>query len=234
MENASHTVLLGIDPGLRSGGIVALDQADHDRVLAAFSIVERSGDAKKALAEAKRISKELFGAKDWSDYEYTAASVRASVWIAAAAAALDEIEARFGPIVAVACESFVDQRSRAREEKNRLLAKRWQTPHVIGRLEALLESRGIAVANGRLVYQNAGIVLQQLRNERAIIATDAGIVLENDSSPAKASDPRHDGLVCPGDSLIGNEHELSALLHALALSFRFPTTATSVHDKAAA
>lgn len=193
--------IVGIDPGLGSGGLVAVDAADGDRVLLSRSLVPKKASLNEASEEA-RVLVASFGEPGWGDLEYLRADLRALRWVEFVLSVLDEVERDFAPPVAIAIESFVDQPSRAKK----LIRNRWQTPHVIGILTAALRLRGYAPENGRVVYQNAGVVLTQLSTEIATL--DA------------RKKPFTDGVVVQGDSLVGNEHETRALAHALALAHR--------------
>jgi hypothetical protein len=193
--------IAGIDPGLASGGMVVI-ATGPDRVIEAYSLVEKKGRHAAAKSEARALAEPLDG---WSDAEFSAAALRAEQWRDQFATALDQFEAEHGAIDFFAVESFVDQRSRAREEKNRLVKNRWQTPLVIGLLAAELEKRDISVRNQRLIYQNAGIVIRQWSAELAELKN------RGKGSP---------DLVVPGDHKISNDHQRKALVHALALSLR--------------
>jgi hypothetical protein len=103
----------------------------------------------------------------------------------------------------VAMESFVDQAQHAKK----MMANRWQTPHLIGRLESYLATHGYSVNDGSLIYQNAGVVLPQLSSEIAAL---------EDRGRSKIS--TH--VLLPGDELITNDHLRKALAHALAAAFR--------------
>ena len=165
-----------------------------ESVLAALSLVEKRG----AIAAAKSIYTEATPS-EWGDKEFSVAALRATAWAEALINFLDQFEREQAPIDYFAIESFVDQRSRAREDKNRLVRNRWQTPLVIGLVQAALARREVTVANGRLVYQNAGIVIRQQADEIARLKVGGFI---------------------PGDHLIKNDHQRKALAHALALSLR--------------
>lgn len=193
--------IAGIDPGLRSGGLVLIE-SDPERVLASVSLVEKPGDSKQARAEVESVAEALGG---WADKQFASACLRAESWMERFAEAFERLAEQNGEIAMIACESFVDQPSKARKEKAGLLARRWQTPLLTGFLVPYLAARGYTVANGRLVFQNAGVVIPQMRSELAI--------LENGRAPDKEA-------VVPGGSLVGNDHERKALAHALALAIR--------------
>ena len=187
-------LLCGIDPGLASGGIVLLDQ---EKVLETASLVEKKGAVKKAKEEARILTDNLDG---WGDKEFIAASLRTVGWLARAEEVLNDWEKKYGTVQFYAVESFVDQPSRASQEKAGLLRKRWQTPFVMGGLATLLARRGVTAANGRLVYQNAGVVIRQWHKEIALLEKG--------------------GSIYPGDEKITNDHLRKALVHALALNIR--------------
>jgi hypothetical protein len=196
------TLLAGIDPGLHSGGMVALSSHPRERVLEAISLVE----AKGAIGEAKTLARrqaDAFGG--WSDLEFLTAVIRCESWMQRFGTALDRLEADYGVIEVFAIESFVDQRSRAREEKQLLLKGRWKTPLLMGMLAIELGRRGATTANGRVVYQNAGVVLSQWSGERARL---------------KARRNKKLDLIVEGDRLVTNDHQRTALAHVLALSLR--------------
>lgn len=191
-EKTSYTIA-GIDPGLASGG-VAVIRSPKEEVLAAASLVEARGAVKAAQGDY-----DLARRFDWGDKEFSVAAIRAGRWVSSLVDFLDNFEREFGPIDIYAVESFVDQRSRAREEKQRLVRNRWQTPLVMGLLQAALSDRQVSVEAGNLVYQNAGLVITQQRDEIARMKQ---------------------GDFIPGNELIKNDHQRKALAHALALSLR--------------
>lgn len=198
--------IAGIDPGLASGGLVAIDASDRDRVLAAFSIIPSAPRLRRqARTQAAQIA-EIAGG--WSDKQFLAACLRAQNWIARCETALDQIEADHGPIGAYAIESFTDQPSRSGKSKKKrggdLISNRWQTPLVIGMLLDSLAQRGVTLTSGQVFLQNAGVVLPQKELEWTLIAEHPG---EPD-------------VVVPGSELISDEHTRSALMHALSLAER--------------
>ena len=192
--------ICGIDPGLASGGLV-LVRSPKDRVLLSKSLVEKRGAASRSKTEAKKRADLLGG---WGDVAFTAAAARSENWVQQVREALDEIASEGHSIDYFAIESFVDQPSRARQEKAGLLRNRWQTPLSMGRLAEELLRRGYSPEKGNVFYQNAGTVLTQWRTELG--------QLENRK--------RGEDAVLPGDSLVSNDHERKALVHALALSLR--------------
>lgn len=193
----NSSLVCGIDPGLASGGLVVIDALDGDRVIAAYSLVEKKGDSKEARARAEEMAASLGG---WGDKAFTSAALRSTSWIAKAEEALSEITKKHGIVAWCAVESFVDQPSRARKEKEGLLRNRWQTPLSMGALALVLSSFGLSLERGNLVYQNAGVVLPQWRDELALLESKKEVVA--------------------GDKIVKNDHQRKALLHALALSLR--------------
>lgn len=95
----------------------------------------------------------------------------------------------------IAIESFVDLASREGKE-DRL---RWQTPLVIGMIDAMV--RDLGYPDERIRYQNP-IVLHQLRLERAQLV-----------EANKPRGKRKEHVLVPGDQLVSNEHLISAFLH---------------------
>jgi hypothetical protein len=193
-------IVAGIDPGLASGGFVIIDRSAKDRVLAAFSFVEKSGSARGAK-EAARVFAEAIGG--WGDLGFLSADLRARAWITRFLDALDEFERDHEPVQVFAIESFVDQAQHAKK----MLQKRWQTPFTIGMLINELGVRGATPTNGRIIYQDAGRVLRQFSEEIGRL-----------QSRGKAERD----VVVAGDRVITHEHQRSALAHALALSLRLP------------
>lgn len=191
--------IAGIDPGLASGGIVVIE-GWPESVIYAKSLVASTSSAKQAAKETGEI---LSPTNGWGDKEFTAAVLRAEAWRNVFVRTLHEILDDHD-IDVFAIESFVDQRSRAREEKQRLIKNRWHTPLVMGMIHQELEKRDFNVRNHGVVYQNAGIVIKQANVEIAQL---------------KARKSKED-LVVPGDRVITNDHLRKALAHALALSLR--------------
>lgn len=192
--------ILGIDPGLRSGGAAYIELADGERLIAALSLVETEKQRKEAASRAKAIKEEN---KGWGDATYIAVSLRARRWIDDFAAFFNEIREEFGAPELIAVESFVDQAQHAKK----MMARRYQTPHVMGLLEAFLFDQGYSIDYRNLIYQDAGTVIPQLSSEIAALE-------ERDRSKMKTF------AVLPGDELITNDHKRKALAHALAASFR--------------
>lgn len=195
MEKSS--LICGIDPGLASGGLVVIDASDRDRVVAAYSLVEKKGAVAEAKKEAEDKAHELEG---WGDKAFTSAAIRSEKWIGKVEEAMEEISREHGPIAWCAVESFTDQPSRARKEKEGLLRNRWQTPLSMGGLQLVLAKFDLSLENGKLFYQNAGVVIPQWRDELARLEAGEEIA--------------------PGDKIVKNDHQRKALLHALALSLR--------------
>lgn len=199
--NNDSYIIGGIDPGMRTGGIVLL-QTDPEKVLAAYSMVETRGTTTAANAQTETIL-----SAGWGDKEFTSAALRANGWLERFKEILDEIEEVHGHVRVWAIESFVDQRSRAREEQERLVRKRWMTPLVMGLLAYELQERGYSVDDNTIVYQNAGVVIRQNNEEIARLANRRNKQLD---------------VVVPGDHLITNDHTRKAFAHALSLSSRYP------------
>lgn len=195
------TLICGIDPGLASGGLVVIDHLDADRVLESVSLVEKRGAVKAARAQAEDLAEKWGG---WGDMQFTSAVLRSEAWCERVQTKLDEIEAAHGPVDFYAIESFVDQPSRARQDKAGLLRGRWQTPLSTGSLAVLLAARGADVRGGQVIYQNAGVVIPQWRSELAQLEASKG----------------QDSGVAPDDHKVGNDHERKAFIHALSLSIR--------------
>lgn len=193
--------IAGVDPGLASGGLVILDQ--EPQVIMAASMVEKAKGKAVSVDTANKLVSDLGG---WSDKEFITAELRARAWVDAFSIIVDDFVLEHGPIDLWAVESFVDQRSRAREEKEQLLRNRWHTPLVMGLLIPVFEKHGATTANGKLVYQNAGIVIRQMSLE---IAT-----LKNRTRANKKD------VVVRGDTVIRNDHQRKAFAHAYALSIR--------------
>lgn len=194
--------VLGIDPGLATGGMVLLESlTTRDRVIAAGSLVEKRGTAGDAKREVSEITDGLSG---WGDREFAAAALRAERWIERFDPIFMEWSEKHG-INKIAIESFVDQRSRAREDQQRLVRDRWKTPLLIGELATYLSSKGFTTASGGVTWQNAGVVIRQWSRELAL--------LENRRA-------RSEDVIFTGDHLVGNDHERKALAHAAALSLR--------------
>jgi hypothetical protein len=196
------TIVCGIDPGLASGGLVLVErQGSREEVLRSVSLVEKRGAAKRALTQTRERSALLGG---WGDNQFTAAATRSAAWMNLFRETLKEIAAADQSIDFFAIESFVDQPSRARQEKAGLLRNRWQTPLTMGRLAEELERRGYSPEKGNLFYQNAGTVLRQWKTELGLLEKRK----------------RGEDTLLPGDSLVSNDHERKALVHALALLLR--------------
>lgn len=202
-------LLGGIDPGLSSGALVVVDALKENEIVAAYSF----GKEKNKRLGEQAAGKVLDSWGQWGDKEYLTAHLRAQLWIDELSAALDEIEEEHGEITAIAVESFVDQRSRAREEKSQLLKDRWKTPHVIGLIAQHLVSRDLSPESGRLVYQNAGLVIRRFASEIGALEERERATRKRDAGNA----PRRDSVV-PNDVCITNDHQRKALVHALQLS----------------
>lgn len=185
-------VIVGIDPGLSSGGLVAV-AGRSERVVAAHSLVGPGVPSRAVDAEGPPIT---------GDRNFTLAMAIAARQAQRIAALLDQLAVAHR-IVRVGIESFVDQRSRAREERGRLVKDRWKTPLVIGYTAALLAPRGFSTGDGTLVYQDAATVLRQFSDQLAALRDSA------------RSEP-----VCPNDHLLTNDHMRTAWAHAVWLAHR--------------
>lgn len=189
------SAIVGIDPGLSSGGLVALCPRS-ERVLAAHSLLGPGVPSRSATAGEP----EILG-----DRNFTLAERLAAAQAARTLAALDAVASGYR-IVRIGVESFVDQRSRAREDQGRLIKDRWKTPLVIGHLCAGLAARGFTSVAGNLVFQDAGIVIRHFASELRELA----------------GRPRGDARdrVAADDHLLTNDHLRKAWAHALWLSLR--------------
>jgi hypothetical protein len=202
----------GIDPGLASGGLaVVRGDSINIEVLAAASFVEPKGSVAKSKSLAEDYSEFTQGG---IDKEFTAAMLRADQWMIKFKAALDQVEEL--DIDAFAVESFVDQRSRAREEANRLVKNRWQTPIVIGMIAIELAKRDYKIENNKLFYQNAGIIIRHWSKEIGAL---------------KARQVSGKDLLFPGDACITNDHQRKALAHGLGLLVRLNAVQTTTINK---
>jgi len=211
MMSVKYRYVCGIDPGLGSGALVVIDRANEKSLVAVESLVPPSGEIKSARKKAQDLADFLGG---WSDIEFLAADIRARAWMVRFCETFDRLEEKYGAMDIVAMESFVDQHQHAK----RMMRNRWQVPFLMGLLLVELDRRGINPENRRLVYQNAGIVLSQLKGE-----------LE------KLKERRHSHhVILPGDEQVSNEHKRSAFGHALSLSIRldehFPFTTTPMPE----
>lgn len=188
-------IIVGIDPGLSSGGLVAVT-GRSERIVRAYSLVGPGVPtrASRSLAEPRL-----------GDRNFTLAVRLAAAQAAKVAAIIGELR-QLHRILAIGIESFVDQRSRAREERNRLLKDRWKTPLVIGHMGAALAAAGFSEEHGNLFYQEASVVLRQFSDQLAALA-------------ARARGER-DEPVCPNDHLLTNDHMRTAWAHAVWLSHR--------------
>lgn len=152
-------IIVGIDPGVSTGAIVAYNAATDSVCFAlAASRSKSDRDAAKQAVSAMPGSR-----------EFAAADLLAQAQATTMLTAVDDIVAQFDLPHRIAVEAFVDQRSRAREEKAQLLRDRWKTPLVIGHLSAGLAPRGFTVAAGTLVWQDAGIVQRHYATELAAL-----------------------------------------------------------------
>lgn len=189
---APAPLVIGIDPGLSSGGLVAI-AGRSERVVAAYSLVRPGVPSRRADADAEPLT---------GDRNFTLAMRIA----AAQSARIAELVALIGSehrIVRIGVESFVDQRSRAREEQARLVKDRWKTPLVIGYAAALLAPIGFTTEDGSLVYQDASTVLRHMSAQLAALR-----------------DPARSEPVCENDHLLTNDHMRTAWAHAVWLAHR--------------
>lgn len=211
MEN--HANIASFDPGLATGGFTVIEPT-APRFLAAVSLGEPSSTPAKTKAEAKKQLKanELLEKsgddKVWGDIEFLAAALRAQRWVGRAVAAVEQAIAEHGPIGLIGIESFVDFPSLA----GKVIAKRWQTPLVIGLLLPALKPFGLSVDEGTVVFQNAGIVL----SSKGQLASEHALLLER----LEGRHPADRDMCWRGDRLLSNPHLITAGLHAIALSIR--------------
>lgn len=191
-DMASEHVIVGIDPGLSSGGLVAV-AGRSERVVVAHSLVRPGVPSRSESAGEPQIT---------GDRNFTLAAAIAAQQALRIAELVDEIAA-VHRILRIGVESFVDQRSRAREERDRLVKDRWKTPLVIGYAAALLAQRGFHTDDGSLVYQDAATVLRQFSAQLAALRD------------SKRTEP-----VCENDQLLTNDHMRTAWAHAVWLAHR--------------
>jgi hypothetical protein len=142
--------VIGIDPGLTSGALVAWD---GQSVLAA-----------KTYTWTAKTKREILGKRehDIGDMPFTDAILLARAQAQRMVENLESVIYEQGSRpIAIGIESFVDQRHRAREEKGYLIKERWKTPLLIGALNERLEDLGYHTSDGTILWQNAGVVLKQ-------------------------------------------------------------------------
>jgi hypothetical protein len=202
-SNFNAKKIAGIDPGLASGGFVVIRGGDRS-VIKAYSLVESKREREEAKDLAVHFSNQ---AGIWGDNEFTTAVFRAEKWMQTFDQSYNDFNNEYGKIDYFAIESFVDQRSRAREEKQQLLKNRWHTPLLIGLLVAYLNERDYKPQNHNLFYQNAGIIIRQWSTEIGMLA-------------ARKKGKNAKDVVVKNDHLITNDHQRKALVHAFALSLR--------------
>lgn len=201
--------LAGVDPGLRSGGLVFISPAGEGEIIDTHSLVEKPSER----AGATQLVAELFQMRgNWGDREFSEAVIRAERWTSDFFVAFDAYCAEHGCPEAVAVESFVDQPSKAKK----LQAKRWQTPLLIGMLVPAFAERGYTVANGRLIFQNAGTVIKQHAAELIRLEERNNATFD---------------IVVRNDHLLTNDHQRKAWAHADALSLRITTVRPSLGGK---
>lgn len=196
----SDKKILGVDPGVASGGAVLIKS--NNTIISARSLVEKKNDKNKANESSKKILDSMDG---WGDREFYSLVLRSHNWINRFKEYYKEMVNEHGAIDYIVIESFVDQRSRAREEKKQLLINRWHTPFLMGELTYLLKKEEYVVGEN-IIFQNAGIVIRQWKNELDLL------------SSRKKLD-RSD-IVVKNDNIIRNDHLRKALIHALAFSLR--------------
>ena len=131
----STTTVLGIDPGLATGGMVML-RAHPEQVLAVGRLATKASEAERVAGEK----------------QFALAVGRARVQAGAVRQFVEEHDPDH-----ISIESFVDLASRAGKEDR----KRWTTPLVIGMIDAELRDLGV---DSRVRYQNPS-VLAQFRSE---------------------------------------------------------------------
>lgn len=194
--------IAGIDPGLATGGLVLVKSGRtdrEDRVIDAVSLV----DKKKDIEADKKYIKSKVGKENWGDRAFTVAILRMNRWVDLCIQEVERMREEHG-IDMIGIESFVDQPSRAKK----MMQLRWQTPLVIGSLAYRLEELGYTVENGKIYYQNAGVVLKQWEAELALLKRE------------NSRGGKPEGVIVAGDQIITNDHMRKALVHALALSIR--------------
>lgn len=174
MSEFNPDTLMGIDPGMSTGGAVLI-QRSPEMVL----------DALRLKTPPQKWDREQPGDKQFSDSILRARGQ--------ADALLQFIDRHRPGLLAI--ESFVDLVSHTGKE-NRL---RWQTPLVIGMLDAGI--RDLGYEDHQIRYQNP-VVLHQMRDERSKL-----------NQANKAQRKRKDWVLVPGDQLISNQHLISAFLH---------------------
>ncbi len=179
-------LIVGIDPGYTSGGLVLIKP---ELVLATKTLRPTKDDRAKAKAVVARDSAH-------GDKSFTAATIIAVSQAKLAKETLLAWQKEYGDFELIAIESFIDQRSRAREEKAHLLKERWKTPLMIGALLGELEAIGMLE---QVVWQDAGRVIRQFRSEIDAIAKYA---------------PHKRDAIMKGDHQLKNDHLRKAWAHA--------------------
>lgn len=199
------SLIIGIDPGLATGGIVLIKVGRtslDDEVIDSFSMVEKKDLLNKDKERAVKLIE--LGVNRWGDREFTLAMLRTDRWVKKAIAEISRWEKEYGKIDKIAIESFVDQPSRAKQ----IMKLRWQTPLLIGAFVEKLKDLGYS--EEQLVYQNAGTVLKQWQTELDL--------LKNDKRKKRARQEKP--VIVTGDWQISNDHLRKALVHGLALAIR--------------
>lgn len=185
-------LIIGIDPGLTSGGVVLLE-GPTERVIAAKSLVARIPRLEVPLG----------------DKAFTAAERHAAHQADAVGAAVSQMRAEHGEIVAIGMESFIDQPHRARTARH--IKERWKTPLAIGHICARLHSLGFSSAEGTLIFQDPSILGQFARELGAL-----------EARPRTSSAQ----VVCAGDHLLTNDHLRKAWAHGAWLNIRISKDGT--------
>lgn len=182
-------IICGIDPGYNTGGLVVLESPN--RVIYA----RRMSPTKQEKAAAAELAKTLVGDKQFNGADLVAQAQADRILLA-----LDESPVK--PDL-LAVESFVDQPQYAKTMR----AKLWTTPYTMGYLSAGLRARGYSVAEGNLVYQNAGVVMKHF-------ALRLKLLKDRDETTMQS--------VYPGSDILTNDHMRSAFAHAAWRALRIP------------
>ncbi len=182
-------IIGGIDPGYSTGGLVVLEAPNH--VIYARSFAPKPSE----VAETKALAKTLMGDKAFND-----AALRSEAQVQRILAALDDSPVK--PDL-LAVESFVDQPQYATTMRKGL----WKTPFLMGHLAAGLAERGYSVAEGNLIYQDAGVVLKHFKLRISLL---------------KRRDHATMHTHYPGSDILTNSHMRSAFAHAAWRALRLP------------
>jgi hypothetical protein len=125
------STVLGIDPGLATGGMVLLE-VEPERVLKVQRLKTKPGEGESVAGEK----------------QFSQAVARGRIQVAQMREFLIETEPDF-----ISIESFVDLASR----KGKQDRKRWTTPLVIGMLDSCLQDLGM---EDKVRYQNPSVLFQ--------------------------------------------------------------------------